>query len=141
MPNWTRVIIFKLWFPFLISAGTFAVFSTGKHRVATSLPFLLLALLYLSAAQIRIEHNGVRYRRIWHWKRVPYERIVKVRVSFLPGLGFLKFTDILLPWGKLYYVLEEPSKLLLPGSQSEIMKEIESKSNHGPTDNLPKVQD
>lgn len=76
--------------------------------------------------------RALSYRR---WNRrvhVPYGEIKDCYVSFAPGLGALKLSRRVSPWSKLYFVREEPSRVLFPGGQSQLTSLINAKRSKTP---------
>ena len=64
----------------------------------------LWAAFSLSAAEVRVEERGVRYRRFRGWKLIAYAEIFDCRLCPWALYGSESSKSLIAPWGKLYLV-------------------------------------
>jgi hypothetical protein len=128
----TKIFLLRLWLPFILLLGVSTALWGGRHWVVLSLPPVLVALFYLSAVQIRPGPKMLRWRRLFNWQDVPYENILECKVSIAPGIGLLRLRRFVFPWGRLYFVREEPNQLLWPGGQSQLTRFINARREETP---------
>ncbi len=101
-----RLILLKVCFPALVFWIAALTLTSGPllGSLLLVLPFVLWGTFNLTIAQVRADEHGVRYRRFWRWKEVPYSDIVRCRFSlFPPGLPYLKRRRFTPPWGSIYF--------------------------------------
>ena len=135
-----RVFIVKVWFPFVLLFGEWAVLRGAYHIIELALVPSLLALFYLTAVQIKPESQAIRYRYfyLFKWLQIPYEEILDCRNSLVPGLGVLKLRRFALPWGRIYFVREE-AVLQIPfrRQQSALTSIINERREHVGVSRIP----
>lgn len=133
----TKIFLLRVWLPFILFLGLSTAFWGGPHWIVVGLPPVLLALLYLTAAQVRPGERTLRCRRFFSWREVPYEEVRECKVSVAPGLGVLRLGRFVFPWGRIYFVREEPHQWLSPGGQSNLTRFINARREGRP--NLPET--
>ena len=70
-------------------------------NVALAVPFVVLAIFLASVAQVDLQGDHLRYRRLVRWRIIPYSEI---RDCYeMAPLGVLKTTSYLGLWGRLYF--------------------------------------
>lgn len=121
----SKLFLSRLWFPFLIVCGVLGIFWGNWKGVWIASPLIAGAAFLLSLAEVRAEAGVLRYRRFLRWKEIGYDEISKCGTAWPPFVGFLKLQDFILPWGRVYFVLdgslfENPFR----GSESELMRHI-----------------
>lgn len=101
------VLFYKGWCPFICTGAAVTILGGEffTRRLLLAFPFIAAALFGASLASIRVQDGAVSYRRLLRWKRIPWDRIRSAQVQFSP-VGSLRLTRFLLPWGRLYFVLE-----------------------------------
>jgi len=109
----SSTLVLKFYAPIIWFGGTF-VFWSGEFRWAQLIfliPLIGGALFHASLAVLQIPDGGIRYRRLFSWRQLPYDEIVDCGVAWGIGIGFLRLKHSLFPWGKLYFVLDKNQKL------------------------------
>jgi hypothetical protein len=129
----TKLFLLRLWLPFVLFLAVSTALWGGPHWMVTALPPLLVAVFYLSAAQVRLGEEKLRYRRLFNWQDIPYEEIVECKISAAPGIGVLRLRHLVFPWGKIYFVREEPNQFLWPGGQSQLTRFINARREGKPS--------
>lgn len=90
-------------------------------------PLVCVALVYLTAARIRLAPEGLQFRRWSQWRSLPYDSITDARASIWPGLGSLKTHNVRFPQKRIYFVLEERT-ISWPGHRTPLMMAIMKRS-------------
>lgn len=54
------------------------------------------------------------------------------KVSLVPAMGSLKLRRFVPPWGKIYFVLEEPFQWAVPGGETRLTAFISARSAEKP---------
>jgi hypothetical protein len=114
----TLVFVLKLWAPIILFLGSF-VFWMSKFRwgqLVILIPLFLGMFFHLSFAEMQIPDGKIRFRRLFKWKKLAYDEIVGCGVTWGGGIGYLRLKRFLLPWGKLYFVLDANEKLFGRGT-------------------------
>lgn len=75
-------------------------------RVVFALPFVLVAIFHLSLAVVQLRGKTLRYRRFLKWRTIDQDEIVAAGAVWPPFIGYMRLNDFLLPWGRLYFVLD-----------------------------------
>jgi hypothetical protein len=112
------VFTLKYWAPIVLFGGTF-VFWNNQFRWAQLvflIPLIVGLLFHASLAVVQIPDGNIRYRRLLNWKNLSYDEIVECGVSWGAGIGYIRLKHFLLPWGKLYFVLDRNDKLFGRGT-------------------------
>ena len=107
----TSVFILKFWLPLILLGCTF-VFWMGQFRWAQLvilIPLFLGILFNASLAVLQIPDGSIRFRRWFKWKRLAYDEIVGCGILG-GGIGSIRLKRFLLPWGRLYFVLDANEK-------------------------------
>jgi len=123
-----KVFVVKLWLPLILLIGMGAMLRGTHHALVLALPVVLWASFNLSAAQVRVDDQHLRYRRFLRWKRIPYEEIRECKVAWAPSMGCIKLRRFVPPWGKIYFVLEGPFEWAIPGGQTKLTAYINARA-------------
>lgn len=102
--------LLKVWGPLVVGLLVAAFHAPPQMLVVLS-PLILWALFGLSLAQVKVDSQAVRYRRLLKWKRIPYQDIVEAGTSSMPYVSFIKLQRPVFPWRKLYFASGESSFL------------------------------
>lgn len=101
----------KFW-PLIFFAGVTAVFLWAGFRwehLFVLVPFLLMTLFGISLAVVEVSDEGIRYRRFSDWRSLSFDEITSCGFSKVRlGIGYIRLRHYLWPWGKLYFILDEP---------------------------------
>jgi len=85
----------------------------GPHLLSARLfviaAFLLFALFMLSLAVMEVRDGTIRYCRLFKWRTITKEEISEVRVEWEPFIASMRLRKYLLPWGRLYFLLDANS--------------------------------
>jgi apolipoprotein N-acyltransferase len=112
------VFVLKYWAGFLWFV--FAVLMAGRDlvvfppRIPLVLAFGVAGLFSLTAVEVRAKEDGLWYRRLLRWKRIPYEAISECRLCVWAAYGSLKLNRFMGPWGRLYFVAASPDPTTHP---------------------------
>ncbi len=128
-----KLLLFRLWVPLLLLVGPIMMLRDANHASVIELPFVFWAVFNITAAQVRLGDKILRYRRFFGWQEVSYEEILECKVSIAPGMGVLKLRHASFPWGRIYFVREEPNQWLVPGEQSQLTRFINAQRGDGQT--------
>ena len=129
--------VIKLWLPLILLSGTAIMLRNAHHPLLIGLPMVLWAAFNLTAVQVRTGARNLQYRRFLVWREIPYEEIRDCRVSWVPAMGCLRLRQrYVLPWGTLYFVLDGPLQVVMPGGQTALTSLINSRrrEKQGPSD-------
>lgn len=105
---------------------------------------IALVVFYSTAADLKFIDGVLSYRRFTAFKRLPHD-IADARWSLFPGLAYLKFRHFLLPWGRLYYIVEEEGARFSLFGRSRLMESlVTGRQVHSaesvPDDNVPNTR-
>lgn len=89
--------------------GAIGVFGADfpTWRFLPALPLLLLAAFQVSLAVVEVRDGVIRYRRFFKWAEVQPEEVLNARLLWPPFVGSIKLKKFVLPWGRLYFVLDK----------------------------------
>lgn len=114
--------LFKFVLP-TMAAFMITMLSWGNdQRMWIVIPTILI-LLYLSAAELRIEGNHTFYRRFLAWRELPQD-ITDVRCSLLPALGYIRFRRFMPPFGVLIFIVERGYGRFVPFRRMATMQSM-----------------
>ncbi len=119
--------LFKFILPLMGLLGTSVLLWGDEHKVWSVFPFLLI-VLYVSAAEIRMDGKQVYYRRFISWRKLP-DDVSDVRCSLFPALGYIKFRHFLSPFGVLFFIAERGYGRFIPFRRTAFMLAMLSPSN------------
>jgi hypothetical protein len=146
-----KVFLGKLWGPLLCVGGALLVFGQDfpSLRFLLAIPFFIAALFGLSLAVLEVRGGSLRYRRLFKWTTIPEDQIVSARVEWPPVIGSVRLRRFLLPWGRLYFILDKSTEsgpfrrgefpLIRYLNREELQKEGQS-SVLGSTSDSPNVR-
>jgi hypothetical protein len=86
-------------------------------RTGFALPFVALVAFHLSLAVITVQAGAVRYRRLFRWTHLDLAEVVSTGKMWPLLIGYIELNRFVPPWGKLYFVLDEPVRPKLFGRQ------------------------
>lgn len=110
-PRGAQAAVLKWWLPLLATGALSMIFRHSTiWQVLWVIPVACLIFFYITSAQIHAEDGLVRYRRFFNWRQIPTEQVIAIGYSLFPGLGQIRLDHYLLPWGHLYYVMEQDPK-------------------------------
>ena len=106
----SQVVFLKYWpLVFFFGVTTFIFWKVGFRwgQLVFLFPFFLLSLFRASLAVIEVEDEGIRYRRLSAWRKLPFDEVVSGGLS-KAGLeiGYLRLERFFWPWRNLYFILE-----------------------------------
>jgi hypothetical protein len=107
-------------------------------RVVFTLPPILLAVFLSSLATIEAANGRMRYRRFVTWRNLDQDEIQRSgKSSVLIGdIGYLQLSHYLVPWGKLYFVLDRGTfmRIFVPRDYGLIKSSSKAVVDPGPDD-------
>jgi hypothetical protein len=114
--------IFKFVLPLMC---TFMVMGLlwGNDRKSWAVLPILLILLYLGAAELRVEGKHILYRRFFSWKELP-DDVSDMRCTILPALGYVRFRRFMPPLGVLFFIVERDSGRFVPFQRTASMQRM-----------------
>ena len=120
----SSVFVQKYYAPLILFGGTFVFWSAGFRwgQLIFLIPLFVGILFFASLAVLEIPDGRVRYRRLFRWRRVPYDEIVGCGVVWV--FGYLQLKRFIFPWGKLYFVLDQNEKLFGRGEHYPLLRYI-----------------
>jgi hypothetical protein len=103
------VLAIKYWVPLVCVGGALGVFGHDfpTLRFLPALPLLLLAAFLASLAVVEEAGGVIRYRRLFKWRELRREDILSAKVVWQPFIGSIQLRKPILPWGRLYFVLDK----------------------------------
>jgi hypothetical protein len=101
--------------PLISSLGvtTFIVWKIGFRWVHLLflVPLFLMSLFHLSLAVVEASDEAIRYRGLSGWTMLRFDEITRCGFSRLGiEVGYMGLKHFVWPWGKLYFILDEPTK-------------------------------
>jgi|SRR5215467_4298477 len=90
---------------------TLIFWRVGFHSVQLFFlfPLFLLSLFHLSLAEVEVSAEGIRYRRLSGRGTVSFEEVESCGLSIARmEVGYIRLRRFVLPWGKLYFILDYP---------------------------------
>lgn len=102
----TKLFLTRLWSPLIFGGGAILIMGNNWRGLWVLWPFILWAIFLLSLAEVRVEPDSLRYRRLFKWRKVTYDEITRCGAAWPPFMGFLGLRSFVLPWGRLYFVLD-----------------------------------
>jgi hypothetical protein len=79
-----------------------------SRRLLVVCPILLVALFFLSLATVDCRSGVLRYRRFLKWISIDEREILGCGVSWPGVIGYLRLRHYVIPWKRLYFVLDVP---------------------------------
>jgi hypothetical protein len=109
----SSVFVLKYYAPIILFCCTFVFWSVGFRwaQLIFLIPLFAGVLFHGSLAILQVPDGKIRYRRLFGWRRLPYNEIVDCGVAWGIGIGYLRLKHFLFPWGRLYFVLDQNEKL------------------------------
>jgi len=103
------VLVVKCWGPLILVIGALGVFGADfpTWKFLPAIPLLLLAIFHASVAVVEVRGGVIRYRRLFKWADIQSEEVLSARPVWPPLLGSIKLKRFVLPWGRLYFVLDK----------------------------------
>ena len=109
--DWVQVYGWKYWAPVLLAVSGAALFADNSAILASAL--WSAAAFFCSVAQLEVSHNGkIRYRRYFDWKEIDRRDLVGCGDAWM--FGYLRLKTPVIPWGRLYFVLDASQKIFTP---------------------------
>jgi hypothetical protein len=107
----SNVWLLKFWAPLFLLTWTVAIFKDDvfRIRIIASAPFVLAFVFHISLAAVRIRDGRIGYRRFLQWKPLLLTDVVSSGVIWPPFIGSLCLRKSLLPWGRLFFILDPES--------------------------------
>jgi hypothetical protein len=111
--------VFKYWAAAILATPAFLMLF-GKDlraypgQTVLIAPLLLASVFSLTAAEVQVKDERLRYRRFIEWKEVPYPEILACRKCIWPVYGVLKTMPPIPPWRRLYFVIAMPYRSTYP---------------------------
>lgn len=115
----SSVFVLKYYAPVILFGGTLVFWSGGFRwaQLIVLVPLILGMFFYASLAVLQIPDGTIRYRRLFHWRKLPYDEVVECDFSrAIFGIGYLRLKRFRFPWGKLYFVLDQNERLFGRGT-------------------------
>jgi hypothetical protein len=109
----TSVFGLKYYAPLLLFGCTF-IFWNSRFRfgaLVILIPLLIGLLFHASLAILQVPDGNIRYRRLFKWKKLHFDEITGCGQFGVWGIGYIRLNQFVLPWGKLYFVLDTKGKL------------------------------
>lgn len=106
------VFVFKYWAALILFVS--AVFTAGSDlliypaRIPLVLALLFGGLFSFTVVEVRAGDDGVRYRRFFAWRTIPYGEILDCGLCLWRAYGYLRVARSVRPWGELYFVAARP---------------------------------
>jgi hypothetical protein len=109
----TNVFLAKFWGPTLCIVATIGIFSKDflSWRILFASPLIIAALFGASLATLELRGGILRYRRLFRWTTISNSEITASGVVWQPFIGFLSLDRFILPWGRIYFVLDQNTNL------------------------------
>lgn len=101
-----KMFMMRIWAPLICLAGSLSVFGVRWPGLVLAFPFILAALFLLSLAEMQALPEGFRYRRLLKWKPFRGADLLQVYSARSWLVGCVKLNRLVLPWGRLYFVLD-----------------------------------
>jgi hypothetical protein len=101
------VFVVKVWVPILLTYSAAAVFGRDfpSRRSVIMIALLALAAFAASTAIVEVRDGSIRYRRLLKWKVLARDEVIGAS-EFLGPLASLQLNRNVLPWGRIYFVLD-----------------------------------
>ena len=130
--------LFKFTLPMM---GIFmtSVLSWGNNQKTWIVFPVLLIVLYLGAAEIRMEGKHIYYRYFFSWRILP-DDILDARCTLLPALGYIRFRHFFPPFGLLFYIVERGSGRFIPFRRTAFMQRMLSFSHSQQNEVNPRIE-
>jgi hypothetical protein len=109
----TVVWVLKYWAPIIFFLGTFIFYKVQFRwgQLFILIPLLLGFLFHASLAILQVPDGNIRYRRLFRWIQLPFDKIVGCGVLWGGGVGYIRLNRFVWPWGRLYFVLDANEKI------------------------------
>jgi hypothetical protein len=126
----------KYYVPLLLFGFTF-IFWNSHFRfgaLVILIPLLIGLLFHASLAILQVPDGNILYRRLFKWKTLRFDEITGCGEFGVWGIGYIRLSQFVLPWGRLYFVLDTNGKLFGRGDYPLlrfIQEHMESESNRG----------
>jgi hypothetical protein len=124
----------KYYVPTILAAFAVAMLYGGftSRRLLVICPALVAALFFLSLANLEVADGVLRYRRFLRWVPIEASEVRGSGVAWPGVIGYIRLHRYVVPWGKLYFVLDERRP---GGTNSTLLAYLSSKKHsedHGP---------
>ena len=75
----SSVFVLKYYAPVILFGGTLVFWSGGFRwaQLIVLVPLILGMFFYASLAVLQIPDGTIRYRRLFHWRKLPYDEVVE----------------------------------------------------------------
>ena len=107
----TNAFVLKVFGPIILFGIGMGVFHKNlfSWRFIFIIPFLIAGLFFLTLAVVRVRNKSFQFRRLFNWENIDLCYVRECGILW-PGLiGYIRLSYSVLPWGKLYFVLDENS--------------------------------
>lgn len=118
----------KFYVPMILIAFSIGMLYGGftSRRLLVICPALVAAFFFLSVADLKVADGVLRYRRFLKWMPIESGEVRSSGVAWPGVIGYIRLHRYLVPWGKLYFVLDEPP---LRGGNSALLACLESRKH------------
>ena len=109
----SSVFVLKYYTPLLLFGST-SIFWNSHFRFGALIiliPLVIGLLFHASLAVLQVPDGKIRYRRLFKWKKLRFDEISGGGEFGVWGIGYIRLNKFVLPWGKLYFVLDAKGKL------------------------------
>jgi hypothetical protein len=105
--------VFKYWAAAILAIPALLMlfgkdFPAYPGQLVLIVPLLLASVFSLTAAEVHVGDDRLRYRRFRNWKEIPYQEILACRECIWPVYGVLTTMRPIPPWRRLYFVIAIP---------------------------------
>src|SRR5688572_21479433 len=106
------VFVLKYWGSLIAAVPAVTLWhdATVIGRLVIVLPFALAAFFLATLVELRIQNGGISYRRFVSWVRVEDGDILATDLAAVPIVGRMSLRRPVLPWGRVYFVLDAPRR-------------------------------
>lgn len=128
-----RVVVLRWAFPILLLLSTIPLLEArvSARSVIEAMLVTLMAAFIGSSAQVRATKNGIRVRRFWAWKEIPYSDIDKCRASWLLIVCYVQLRRSRTPWQRIYFIREDTvTQVTATGRHTKLTKFVEEQASH-----------
>ncbi len=104
-----KIILAKVWGSVLCAGSGLLIVGPDfpNRRCFLALPFFVASLFTASLAILEVRDGVLHYKRLFKWTTISESEIVNARVEWSPIIGSLRLNSLLLPWGRLYFILDD----------------------------------
>ena len=124
----TTVSVLKYWAPIILFASTLVFWNTQFRlgQLIILIPLVVAGLFHASLAILQVPNGNIRYRRLFKWSSLRFDEIVCCGVLWGGGIGYIRLTQFLWPWGRLYFVLDPKERVFGP-RESPLLRFIQGR--------------